>query len=273
MWFAMQREDLIGGLGAIGSALVAFLGYLWSVGFVQLTFSFLTGAFSTYVVQHRLLVESEKRKIAREHAILMREKIYGPLLRVFTEFLRLTEDAEDPAYSSFPDTPISAFADIMNDYLYLLADEKLRNSVSKIHSELPGYSKLHLSARNAVEEIADSELKKAYPELRIRSSELTFRLQDHGVMVKAFNFEEAALKKTNPIDLFRKEMTELEKPEIEVYGSGARLEDLTKIGAVVEQIVKLAWKESRLIEYDLRRTKLVNDMKEVIIKLKKKIVR
>jgi hypothetical protein len=46
----MPKDEIIGTLGAISSAIVTAVGFLWNIGVLQLIFSFLSGAFATYVV-------------------------------------------------------------------------------------------------------------------------------------------------------------------------------------------------------------------------------
>ncbi|MCP8308927.1 MAG: hypothetical protein H3Z54_09580 [archaeon] len=70
----MTDEDIWASLGAILSTILAGLSWLWNIGFLQLLFSFLTGALTTYFVQSRLQDRIEKRRTAVENI----KKIYAP---------------------------------------------------------------------------------------------------------------------------------------------------------------------------------------------------
>lgn len=59
----MAKDDILGTLGAIVSWIATTASFLWNIGALQIVFSFLAGAFTTYVVQRRLQLESEKRRI------------------------------------------------------------------------------------------------------------------------------------------------------------------------------------------------------------------
>jgi hypothetical protein len=63
------------------SAVLAAAGFVWNIGFFQLVFPYLAGALTTYVIQHRLQMESEKRENQRQNYELMRDKIYGPIFQ------------------------------------------------------------------------------------------------------------------------------------------------------------------------------------------------
>jgi len=84
----MSLDDYVGVIGAALSSIMVTIGFLWSIGVLQLVFSFLTGAFTTYFVQRKLQMDSEKRKIRRENIIQLREKIYGPIYEQLCGFLQ-----------------------------------------------------------------------------------------------------------------------------------------------------------------------------------------
>lgn len=133
-------------MSAIVSALAATLGFLWNIGFIQLLFSFLAGSFSTYLIQHRLQIENEKRRVAREHGILMRDSIYGPLFKALNQALGRVGDFNDTYYER---DPLMDIGDIMKNYLYLLVDEGLRNEIRRLYDKLLNYGNLLARAKKS----------------------------------------------------------------------------------------------------------------------------
>jgi len=264
---------VISGIGAIGSTLAATIGYLWNIGFIQLMFSFLAGSFSTYLIQHRLQIENEKRRIAREHGILMRDTIYGPLFQALNQALERIEDATDPLEVSYDKNPPKKIDEVMENHLYLLVDEELKNELCKICDGLLKYRNLLARAERGVYDLAQSKLNELYPEVKNRDPRQTyFLLSEHGMPIETVRFIKAILKRSTPLSFFRKTMTDLESPEIKVIMGQEESKDLNKIGEVFAQIEGAAWKEKRLIEFESERKKLVSALKLIIPKLKDRIV-
>jgi len=269
----MQKEDAISSLGAIGSSVAAFLGYLWNIGFLQLIFSFMAGSFSTYFIQRKLQVESEKRARAREHAILMRDEVYGPLFRAFDAILSGLENFADTR-GSYPYNPVSETQSVVHGYLFLLTEKGLQDKVLMIDQHLSNYSDELYRAKLAVIDIGNQIFERAHPDFikTFDSNSVRFILEDHGTGLAQINLVEAVLRRTNPIETFQKSMSELEKPTIKVITSDKRYEDLGKLSKLFAEIESLAWKEKRLIEHEETRQCLIRALKETIPELKKKIV-
>ena len=59
----MEKDDLITGLGAVGSTILTGLAWVWNIVPLQFFFPLIAGAFITYIVQSKLLDRSEKRKL------------------------------------------------------------------------------------------------------------------------------------------------------------------------------------------------------------------
>jgi hypothetical protein len=264
----LQKEDLVSGISAIASALAATLGYLWNIGFIQLIFSFLAGSFSTYLIQHRLQIESEKRRIAREHGILMRDSIYGPLFKALNQALDWIVNFGD-VYNK---NPLMDIADTMENPLYLLIGEGLKNEVRRAYDELLKYGDLISMAKRAIYDLALPRLRDAYPNVKTPDPRLTnFFLNEHGMVSEYISFEKAILQRSNPIEMLQKVMDNLENPTIEVIMDQERSTDLKKIGQVYAEIEQLAWKEKRLLDFEKSRNELKDSLWKVISKLKAKI--
>jgi len=161
VWFDLEKEDVVSGIGAIVSTVAVVLGYLWSIGFIQLMFSFLAGSFSTYLIQHRLQVESEKRRISREHEILMRDTVYGPLFRAMNQILERLEDIRSPDEGTYDKNPMKDIEKVMEHFLFRLSEDELRNKVSRIYDDLVEYRDALQRAERAVYDIAFPKLREA----------------------------------------------------------------------------------------------------------------
>ena len=266
----MQKEDLVGGASAIISALAAALGYLWNIGFIQLIFSFLAGSFSTYLIQHRLQIESEKRRIAREHGILMRDSIYGPVFKALNQAFDWVRDLKDTYYDR---DPLKNIDGVRENYLYRLADEGLRNEISQVYDGLLRYGDLLARAKRAVYDLAVSRLRESYPNVKNTDPRQTyFFLNEHGMTIKTISFETAILERSDPIKTFQKTMVDLEDPTIEVLMDQERSNDLKKISRVYAEIEQVAWKENRLLELEKSRKQLTDVLRKLISKLEDKII-
>jgi hypothetical protein len=265
----LQKEDLVGGISALVSALAATLGYLWNIGFIQLIFSFLAGSFSTYLIQHRLQIESENRRIAREHGILMRDSIYGPLFKALNQALDWIGDFRDV----YDKNPLIDITGIMENHLYRLVDEGLRSEIWQVYDGLLKYGNLLARAKRAVYDLALSRLKESYPNVKNTDPRQTyFFLNEHGMTVKTISFETAILKRSDPIKTFQKAMGDLEDPAIEVIMDQERSNDLKKISQVYAEIEQVAWKENRLLELEKTRKELTDALRKVIPRLEDRIV-
>jgi len=159
----MQKDDLVSGLGAAGSAVGIFIGFLWNVGLIQLVFSFLAGSFSTYFIQNRLQLQAEKRRIERDHRILMRDKIYGPLYEVSNEVLTKLRISLKLEHNELGRPQSDELNRIIDNYLFLLVEKPLKDLASKIRYNLFEYAQLLTKAEMAVSDISKELIVQAFP--------------------------------------------------------------------------------------------------------------
>lgn len=152
-----NRDDIVGILGAVLSTIFAALGFLWSIGFLQLIFTFLTGSFATYVVQHRLQTESEKREIKRENALEMRDEIYGP---IFMELSKILENVEEVRASEWG--PSEKLKGIMADYLFFTIREDLKRRLSELIDRISKYETIRRAAQLMVQKNIRKELESQH---------------------------------------------------------------------------------------------------------------
>ncbi len=99
--------------------------FLWNIGALQIVFSFLAGAFTTYVVQRRLQMESEKRKRKRTRAITLRKSIFGPIFVGLNEILERVKSVQ-----YLPREISEDLERVKTHYLYFTIKKELRNNFS-----------------------------------------------------------------------------------------------------------------------------------------------
>ena len=194
------KGEIIGGSVAAISSLFAVLSYLWDIGFLPSVFSFLSGAFITYVVQHRLQMESEKRKNEREHAILMRDKVYG---LIFMEVTKLMENINDGVNEYALEERLD---NIMLHYLYFTVKSSLRNQLTSLLERYSKYKTIRNSAEKTLERIVSKELKRLY---RVDASHPTaaayLRIYVGETFESAITIKETVFQKVIPKDFVEKE--------------------------------------------------------------------
>jgi len=269
----LQKDDVIGGVGAIGSTLLAVFGYLWNIGIVQLMFTFLAGSFSTYVIQHRLQIEQEKRRIAREHEILMRDKIYGPLLQSLSWSFEKVRDIRDPMEGSYDKNPLMDIDNVMENHLYLLVKKELRLHIQQIHRDLLKYRKLLMIAKDAVSTVAIPEVRKLYPSAKINyATQVFFILSEHMMSVETINLEKALLEKISPLKSFQEFAAQMESPTIELRIDKETVKNPEKIEEIYAKTESLVWKENRVIVHERHRENLENALFLIIAELEERII-
>lgn len=200
----MFKEEIIGILGAFVTYILAYYGFLEQVGFLQFLSSFLAGAFTTYVFQHRLQVELEKRKIRREDAITMRDKVYGPIFREMSEVLESVEQVKRPQWGI-----TGKLEEIKNDYLFYNMSRDLKSKFYALVDRWGKYERIyHATEIMVLKEIKDA-IKKVHSLDVSESSGLGWlRLEIGDIMFDSITLEQALLQGIPPNDFIRKQKKE-----------------------------------------------------------------
>lgn len=163
----MSKDDVTGIFGAILSSIFASLGFLWNIGALQFIFSFLAGSFTTYVVQHRLQIKSEKRKTKRENALVMRDEIYGP---IFMEVSEILKSVESVGYSDW--SMGEKLREIMVHYLFFTIRGDLKNKLSELLDRFEKYQNVRRATELTLQGIIRKEAERTH-ELDIGTNENT----------------------------------------------------------------------------------------------------
>jgi hypothetical protein len=270
----MQKDDVLGGIGAAGSTIIVFLGYLWNIGMIQLIFSFLAGSFSTYLIQHRLQTQAEKRKAEREHQILMRDKIYGPIYEAFNitfERLKAGPTIIDHMIGEY--SPITEIKRAMDNYLFLLADEQTKEIVRKFYDDLLTYEKLLRKAEAAINEISKPIIHEIFQNAETNSRSIYLSLDDYDTQIITITLRDVDLEKVNLFDKFRREWNNLECPNYNIHipKSGIDREDSETAEKLLLAILEKAEDENRLLEYWDHRQRCLSYLNDVLSELRLKV--
>jgi hypothetical protein len=269
----MQKDDVISGLGAVGSAVVIFIGFLWNLGLLQLVFSFLAGSFSTYFIQNRLQIQAEKRRIERDYRILMRDKIYGPLYEVSNLILSQIKNSPELSHNELGHPQVDGLKGIIDNYLFLLAEKPLKELTFKIRDDLFEYAQVLSKAERAVIDVSKELIIQAFPKASADAVSSYFCLLDYTSPVENITLKDALLTKVNPFSMFREKSRKLENPSIKwrISEVGAGWVDIAREEKLFAEIEKKVWGEKRLIDYDKKRQELLDNLTRILPELRKKV--
>lgn len=151
----MYKDDVASILGAAISSVIAGLSFIYNLGVLQVLFPFLAGAFLTYVIQHRLQLESENRAIRRQDYDLMRERIFGPLLKQTSLLMDSVRNFEK--YLVGDNT--SNWTQIQKDHLFTSVTPNLQQEYSELSDQYTKYQAIRLCAEFALDKIIREEGK------------------------------------------------------------------------------------------------------------------
>jgi len=258
----MSRDDIVGIFGTAISSFLAYLGFLWSIGALQLVFSFLTGAFSTYLVQHRLQMESEKRKIRREDAIVMRDNVYGPIFREMSKIL-------ESVRSGYLDDFSRDLKKIMVDYLFFTIKQNLKDNLTELLDRVNKYRTIHLATEVLVQDVMRKEISKSWHiEIGNAPDGAVLRLLIGKVMTSAISLKETLFLNITPKDFMRKETEKWGKDVSVEVRAGGMLRNLNDFEFLHEHLIHEIEKEPLYIEEKKQRVRLVNELEAFLGKIK-----
>jgi len=224
------KEEIIGILGAIASYVLAYVGFSMQVESLQFIFSFLAGAFTTYVFQHRLQVEFEKRKIKREDAITMRNKIYGPIFREMSMSLESVESGKGPEWEI-----VDKLKEMMrNNFFFFRMRKDLKSRFYALVERLYKYRSLHYATRTMIlKEIKEAVEKDYRLDIGETIGRVFLRLNIDDLTVVYITLEQCLLRRMNLRDFIaakRKEWGEdITRVEVRIGGEHKTFEDFESL--------------------------------------------
>jgi len=260
----MSREDLVGVMGTVLSSFFAALGFLWNIGLLQLLFSFMAGAFATYAVQRRLQVESDKRRIRRENAITMRDKIYGPIFRDMNGVLENVGSTPQPSWEIKEDLERA-----MSHYLFHRMGRDLKNRLDALLDRLEKYDTIRRATETMIlGVIKDAVAKNHKVDIGIQVGVVQLRLELVNMTVDSIYLEQALLQEKTPtefVEKAKKRWGENITVETRVAGTKTNLSDFKVLYRVVLDKVS---REQLYQEEKKQRKALVSELEAFLEKIK-----
>lgn len=260
----MFKEEIVGILGAIVTYALAYYGFLEQVEFLQFVSSFLAGVFTTYVFQHRLQLEFEKRKIKREDAITMRNKVYGPIFREMNMILESVESLERPDWEI-----THKLEEITTHYLFYRMSRDLKSNFYALMDRLDKYERIHYATETMVlKEIRDA-IKKAHRVDVGLSVDLVFlSLEIEDIGIDKITLEQALLQGIRPNDFIRTKKKEWgEDITIEVR-IGRQSKNIGDFESLYEDVLREIEGEPLYKEENKQRKTLVKELEALLDQIK-----
>jgi hypothetical protein len=214
----LQKDDIAIGVGSVGSGILAFFSWLWSIPILQFGFTFILGTLVTYFIQGRLQDRADKRKIRRENI----EKIYGPLKLELEQYRKnIVENLEIPSFqhSVVGNTNVTTWEKVKMLPEFFSIPSKLQLemeiitriefSITEALDEAKKMAESYLL--DATDSILSEHLKKNGLALNRESFNRTLYValrSSTGRDLKAYFLHDCLLLDKNPIELARKEFPE-----------------------------------------------------------------
>lgn len=259
----MAKDDIIGIFGAVLSSVFATLGFLWNIGTLQLIFSFLAGSFATYLVQRRLQVESEKRRIRRENAIVMRKNVYGPMFKGLSEIL---EDVKS-AQQSQQEIPES-LGRVLTHYLFPTVRHDLRQKFSVILDRFEKYQSIRRATEVMIQDAIREEIAQAYNVDRGTRKILPYiTLLIGKVHVAGTPLTEILLSRIAPQDFVRIETEKWGKAQVEISIRGKK-GSLDDFQSLYKDVLRKVETEHLFQEEKEQKARLVEELAEFLSQIK-----
>lgn len=261
----MSKDDIVGIFGAVLSSVFATLGFLWSIGVLQLIFSFLAGSFTTYVIQRRLQMESEKRKISRENAIVMRDTIYGPIFKDLSEILESVKLVDRWDWDILGD-----LKGIRTHYLFFTISQDLKNKLSELLNRVEKYQTILIATETMLQNIVREETKKVYHvDVGFDARGIRLSLLIGEITVSEITLQQILFLDIAPKDFVRTETEKWGKGIlVKVSIRGEKSDNLSDFESLYKLVLPKIGKEPLYTEERKQRARLINELEAFLEQIK-----
>jgi hypothetical protein len=209
----MNKTDIAPLSGAVISAGLSALSFVYNVVALEVLFPVLAGAFITYWIQNRLQAESENRTIKRQNYDLMRERIYGPILQNIDGVIHNLQKVE--TLKVFQSEDINNI-EPLRDHLYSSVPSDIQAEFSDLWDRLQKYGGIRYSVELALNKIVSEEMAKFSKEswdpttakptkVICAPDEVLIRLDLNGAMVANLLLKQSLLLGSSPKDFVQKQ--------------------------------------------------------------------
>ena len=260
----MSKEDIAGALGAILSWIATTASFLWNMGALQLVFSFLAGAFTTYIVQHRLQIASEKRRIKRENAIQMRDTIYGPIFEELSIILEHVETVGPLGWEAEDN-----LKNVMTHFLFFTIERKLKNKLEELLDMLEKYQNIRRATELKLQNVIKTEIEKAC-QVDIGTVESTpnISLKVEKIHVAWISLIGIILQGITPQDFIRKEKEKWgENVAIEI-SMGANKRSMNDFEMVYDLVLREIENEYIYLEERAQKSRIIKELQSYLEKVR-----
>lgn len=257
----MYREEIFGIAIAVLSIVFAVLGYIWNIEVLKFPFTFLAGVFTTYVIQHRLQIEAEKRKIKRE----MRDKVYGPIFMGVSDMLERVDLVQ-----YFDWTMLDDLKGVMTHYLFFTIKQDLKSKFSELLNRVEKYQKIRRATEIMLQDVIRKEIEKAYS-VDIGTNESTpgIGLRIGKINVAWITLRQTLLRGIEPRDFVRTETEKWGKDlQIEVSIGGKKSSDLSDFESLCGNVLHEVEGEPLHREEKEQRSRLVDELEAFLEQVK-----
>jgi hypothetical protein len=199
----MDRELGIGIAIVVVSVLLDYLAFVLKIEFMQFVLTFLAGSFATYVVQHKLQAESEKRESRRKSVLVMRNRIYGPLFMTLSDILEdVGRSLRDTWYIESKDLDY-----IAGHYLFYTIRRALKDKLLEIKDRIDKYQKIHFAAQAVLIKEAREQARQTYKvDIGQAQNNAFLRLQIGETMTNSTTIEQLLFQRMSPSEFVEAEI-------------------------------------------------------------------
>lgn len=260
----MSKDDVVGILGAVLSSVFATLGFLWSIGVLQLIFSFLAGSFTTYVVQRRLQIESERRRIRRENAVLMKHTIYGPIFKDLNEILESVKLVHPWDWAI-----LENLKGMRTHYLFFTVRQNLKSKFSELLDRIEKYHRIYLATEIKLQKIIRKETEKVYHvDVGSDARAIFLRLLIGEITVASITLRQALFQGIDPKDFVRTEKQKWGKDILIDVSIGGKKNNLSDFKSLYKLVLHEIEKEPLYVEEKKQRARLIDELEAFLEQIK-----
>lgn len=261
----MYREEVIGILITAFLIVLSIPGYVLDIEVWKFIFPFLAGIFTTYVIQFRLQMESEKRKRRRE----MRDSIYAPMFREVSEIL---ESIKSVQYSNWEAR--QNLKELMANHLFFTIKQNLKDKLSEILDRVEKYETIQAATRSPIYDIIREETEKTHKiDIGIDMRAILLRLLIHDVTVDEITLDRTLLQGITPKGFVRR-LTEKWGKDIVIEASigGKKSNNLNDFESLYDSVLQKVEKESIYHEEKKQRMRLVDELEAFLKQIRPYVI-
>ena len=256
----MYKEEIAGIIIAFVFYILSYYSYLENIEFLQVASTFLAGAFTTYTIQHRLQVESEKRRIKRENDIIMRDKIYGPIFREMNKGLESVGSALRPGWEV-----TQALEKTMNHYLFHKIEPSLKGKLRALLDRFDKYDTIHHATLTMVLRAIKDVVNKTHNiDISVQVGVVRLRLELQDMTVDEIYLEQALLQEMIPAEFVRTvkdRWGENTTAEVSISGTKKTLRDFELLYEAVLNMVR----QEQLFQEEKKQRKILKEELEAFL--------